>query len=121
MCRTRYAYLTELPDVKEVMSDELTSDFHVDALMLSVTFFACLIAVAVLRTRVTRVQFAGAGLIVFGLLASALPQPLAARRSFSWALLASALGSLFLATSYPLTELIFRLSRAPPAEEVHTP
>ena len=46
-----------------------------------------------------------------------VPQPLVARRSFAIGLAASAGGSLFLAVSYPLAELVFRLARRPPPEE----
>ena len=84
----------------------------------SVIFFACGIAVIVLQTRIAPGQFAGATLVVLGLLATALPQPLAARRSFLRGVVASSLGSLFLAASYPLTELTFRLARVPPPEEL---
>ena len=83
----------------------------------SVVFFACVIAVLVLGTRVTPQQLGGAAMVVVELLATAVPQPLVARRSFAIGLAASAGGSLFLAVSYPLAELVFRLARRPPPEE----
>jgi len=83
----------------------------------SVTVFACIIAVVVLRARVTRTQFLGAVCVVVGLLATAIPSPVPARRNFLLGAVTSALGSLFLAASYPLAELTFRLARSPPAEE----
>ena len=82
----------------------------------SVALFACLIAILVLRTPVTPTQLTGAAMVGVGVLITALPHPVPARRSFALGAIASALGSLFLAASYPLAELVFVLARAPPEE-----
>jgi drug/metabolite transporter (DMT)-like permease len=59
----------------------------------SVTFFACVIAVCVLRARVTPVQYAGVFCVVAGLLATSLPSPIDARRSFFVGAVTSTLGA----------------------------
>ena len=80
----------------------------------SVTVFACLSAVLAFKARLRPLQWAGVLSIVFGLFVTAFPNPVTARHSFAWGLLCSMLGSVCLATSYPLAEAVFRL--APPGE-----
>ncbi len=85
----------------------------------SVTFFACVLAVLVLRARVSAVQWTGCGLVVLGLVSTALPSPVVAKNSFAIGFAASAAGSLCLAAAYPLSELVFRSAPGtPPAEEM---
>ena len=81
----------------------------------SVTLFACLIAFAVLRTPINCVQWASVLAVVCGLVLTAFPQPIAAHGDFLVGLLSAAAGSLCLAASYPLAELVFRSSKT------HTP
>ena len=82
----------------------------------SVTFFACVIAVIVLRARVSAVQWAGAALVVGGIFVTSFPQPVVAEGSFAIGLIAAAVAALFLAASYPTAELVFRLADRPPSE-----
>ena len=85
----------------------------------SVTLFACLIALAMPWTpRMQPKQWAGVCLIVGGLMLTSIPNPIVARRSFSLGLTCSMLGSFFLATSYPVCELVFRMTPSPPSEEM---
>ncbi len=85
----------------------------------SVTLFACIIAAAVLGARLRPMQWLGVVSIVMGLMLTSIPTPLVARHSFFWGLVCSMLGSLLLATSYPLSELVFRLApAAPPSAEM---
>ena len=85
----------------------------------SVTLFVCVIATFVLGARLSGRQWAGVGSIVAGLLLTSIPQPLVARHSFALGLACSMAGSLCLASSYPLAELVFRLApRAPPSPEL---
>jgi len=84
----------------------------------SVTFFACLIAVLILRTRVTLVQWCACLAVVCGLVLSGVPSPVEAQGSFAIGIVAAAAGALCLAASYPLAELVFRLApKSPPASE----
>ena len=76
------------------------------------------LAVAVLRVRVTPTQFAGVVLVVLGLIATSVPQPIPARQSMLSSVIAALIGSLCLAASYPLSELVFRLTRVPPPVEL---
>ena len=87
----------------------------------SVTFFACVIAAAALRARPSPLQWAGALAVVGGLLVTAFPAPVDARESFSWSVVWTVLGSFLLASSYPLSELVFRLAPSAatrPSEEM---
>ena len=68
----------------------------------SVTFFACLIAVLILRTRVTLVQWCACLAVVCGLVLSGVPSPVEAQGSFAIGIAAAAAGALCLAASYPL-------------------
>ena len=71
--------------------------------------FSCVIAVLVLKAKITLVQWLGVLLIVGGVLITAVPQPIAVPPSGSfWAgLICSVVGSLSLAASYPFSELVF--------------
>jgi drug/metabolite transporter (DMT)-like permease len=87
----------------------------------SVTFFACLISVIVLRTRVTPVQWFACATVVCGLLLTAIPTPIEAQGSFAAGVACAFVGSLCLAASYPLAELVFRSAPSgahPPTAEV---
>ena len=83
----------------------------------SVTLFACLLAYVTLRARPTPLQWAGAVLIVAGLLTTAFPHPISARESFNWAFVFSLVGSFCLAASYPTSELVFRYGGDAPVSE----
>lgn len=85
----------------------------------SVTLFACLIALALPWTpRLKPQQWIGVFAIVVGLMLTSIPNPIVARRSFAVGLLCSTLGSFCVATSYPVCELVFRLTPSPPSEEM---
>jgi drug/metabolite transporter (DMT)-like permease len=78
----------------------------------SVIFFACGIAAFVLRTPVNGVQWASVLAVVVGLVLTGVPAPIAGHGSFGVGLACAIAGSLSLAASYPLAELVFRLGRA---------
>ena len=85
----------------------------------SVTLFACLVALLLPWTpRLHWKQWIGVCLIVAGLMLTSIPNPIVARQSFVLGLACSMLGSLCLACSYPICELVFKLSPAPPSEEM---
>jgi len=75
----------------------------------SVTIFSCAIAVAMLGAHVSHKQWAGILLIVAGILVTAVPSPIVVTGNFSVGLVCSIAGSLCLAASYPLSELVFQL------------
>lgn len=90
----------------------------------SVTVFSCAIAIASpLRARITPPQWAGVLLVVVGVTATAIPAPLATEGSGSFVVgvLCSLAGSLCLAGSYPVSELVFKvgatLEKGPVSEE----
>ena len=74
----------------------------------SVTFFAAVFAVAVLRARLTAVQWIACLSVVLGLVLTGIPTPVPTQGSFATGLICAAVGSLCLAASYPLAELVFR-------------
>ena len=78
----------------------------------SVTLFAALLAVVVLKAEITPLQCIGVGCVFFGLLATSLPQPLPARKSLLGSGIAALAGSFCVALSYVLSELTFRLTRS---------
>jgi len=84
----------------------------------SVTFFAFLISVFLLRTRITRLQWLGCIAVVVGVMLTAVPHSVDARGSFCLGLVCAIAGALCLAAAYPLAELVFRVSDNPPSEEV---
>ena len=85
----------------------------------SVTLFACLVAVVLPWTpRLKTQQWLGVLAIVFGLMLTSIPNPIVARHSFGVGLVSSMLGSFCLASSYPVCELVFRLTPDPPSEEM---
>jgi drug/metabolite transporter (DMT)-like permease len=85
----------------------------------SVTLFACAISQLLPWTpRLKRLQWLGVCAIVLGLLLTSIPNPIVARHSFSIGLMCSMLGSFCLASSYPVCELVFRLTPSPPSEEM---
>ena len=74
---------------------------------------------ALVGARLSAQQWGGVVAIVAGLLLTSIPNPIVARHSFAAGLLCSMFGSLCLAASYPLAELVFRLApRAPPSPEL---
>lgn len=77
----------------------------------SVTLFSCIIAVFVVQAQITKIQWFGILLIILGLFATAIPNPITAPGSFTIGLLCSLIGSFFLAASYPFSEKVFRLGR----------
>lgn len=78
----------------------------------SVTLFSCIIAICMVKnTFVSRRQWFGISLIVVGLLATSIPNPVSSPGSFFTGLFCSLGGSLLLAASYPLSELVFRISK----------
>ena len=77
----------------------------------SVTLFACVIAFFLLKARPSPLQWLGAMAVVCGLLVTAFPAPLHARQNFDGSFLFTLVGSLLLAGSYPLSELVFRLAK----------
>lgn len=81
----------------------------------SVTVFSCGLAVLLLRAKITGPQWAGVALIVAGVLVTTLPSPIEVTGNFYVGLGASLLGSLCLAASYPLSELVFARGAAEPA------
>ena len=60
----------------------------------SVTLFACLIAVLVLRTRVNAVQWLSVVAVAVGLVLTAIPSPITAHASFAIGLASAIAGSL---------------------------
>ena len=85
----------------------------------SVTFFACLVAYFVLRTRINTVQWASVSAVVVGLVLTGIPNPVAAEKGFAAGMISAVAGSLCLALSYPLAEMVFRYAQprcAPSAE-----
>jgi drug/metabolite transporter (DMT)-like permease len=85
----------------------------------SVTIFACGLSLLLPWTpRLRLQQWLGIVAIVIGLMLTSIPNPIVARRSFSLGLLCSMLGSFCLASSYPVCELVFRLTPDPPSEEM---
>ena len=87
----------------------------------SVTLFACIISVVVLRTSVTPVQWLACASVVAGLVLTAVPSPIEIHGQFVVGVICAAAGSLCLASSYPFAELVFRSSAAgptPPTEEM---
>jgi drug/metabolite transporter (DMT)-like permease len=83
----------------------------------SVTVFSCVVAVVVLRAKITWPQWGGVFLIVAGLLATAFPNSIEAPGSFALGITCSILGSASLAFSYPLSELVFRSGESEPISE----
>jgi len=75
----------------------------------SVTIFSCAIAVCMLGAKVSLRQWGGVGLILAGILITAVPNPIQVKGSFFWGIVCSCTGSLFLAASYPFSELVFKL------------
>mmetsp|Transcript_57317 Transcript_57317/g.125545 ORF Transcript_57317/g.125545 Transcript_57317/m.125545 type:complete len:367 (+) Transcript_57317:28-1128(+) len=85
----------------------------------SVTLPSAIIAVVLLKAKVTWVQWAGVLLVVVGLLVTVFPNPVKPKNSFLWGFTTSAVGSLCLAASYPFSELVFQLGASHrPAEEM---
>lgn len=85
----------------------------------SVTLFVCIIATLLLGARLRPMQWVGVLAIVGGLLLTSIPSPLVARHSFAAGLICSMVGSFCLASSYPLSEMVFRLApREPPSPEL---
>jgi drug/metabolite transporter (DMT)-like permease len=80
----------------------------------SVTLFSCVIAVFVVQAKITKQQWGGIALVIVGLLATALPNPIASPGNFWVGMTCSLLGSFFLAASYPFSEKVFRLSASGP-------
>ena len=76
----------------------------------SVTLFSCIIAVFIVQAKITKRQWSGIVLIIIGLLATAIPNPIASPGNFWVGMTCSLLGSFFLAASYPFSEKVFRLS-----------
>ena len=83
----------------------------------SVTLCSVVIAVWILPAIVPTVppsvsmhQWFGVVLIVLALLVTTLPAPIRSSGSFTLGFLCSGLGSVFLAASYPVSELVFQLS-----------
>jgi uncharacterized membrane protein len=74
----------------------------------SVTFFVALFAVVFLHQHLSAVQWLAVSAVVAGLVLAGIPTPVPAQGSFGAGLLCAALGSLCLAASYPLAELVFR-------------
>lgn len=86
----------------------------------STTFFACIISVLALRTRITPVQWVGVGAVVAGLVLTGVPTPIDATRSWGVGVAAALGGALSLAASYPFAELVFlsaRSAETSPSEE----
>ena len=75
----------------------------------SVTVFSCLIAVALLKTKITWPQWAGVLLIVAGVFVTTIPNPIKATGNFFLGFLCSLIGSLCLAASYPISEMVFKV------------
>lgn len=85
----------------------------------SVPLFAALIAISLPWTpRLRWQQWLGVLAIVLGLMLTSIPRPIVARHSFTTGLLSSMLASFCLASSYPVCELVFRLTSNPPSEEM---
>ena len=87
----------------------------------SVTLFACLLAVFVLRTRITCMQWAGVVAVVLGLVLTAVPAPVNAQHSFDVGLACAVAGSVCLAASYPLAELVFKPGAEGPVKDPWSP
>ena len=81
----------------------------------SVTLWCCVIAKYVLKRTVTPIQWGGVLVIIAGLFATFLPQPITVPKtgSYVWGVGCSLIGSLFLAASYPFSELVFRVGKNP--------
>eukprot|EP00942_MAST-04A_sp_MAST-4A-sp1_P000141 g141.t1 len=77
----------------------------------SVTLFSCIIAVFVVQAKISSIQWFGILLVILGLFATAIPNPIAAPGEFSIGLVCSLVGSFFLAASYPFSEKVFRIGR----------
>eukprot|EP00316_Scyphosphaera_apsteinii_P008451 CAMPEP_0119322494 /NCGR_PEP_ID=MMETSP1333-20130426/58369_1 /TAXON_ID=418940 /ORGANISM="Scyphosphaera apsteinii, Strain RCC1455" /LENGTH=448 /DNA_ID=CAMNT_0007329743 /DNA_START=13 /DNA_END=1359 /DNA_ORIENTATION=+ len=87
----------------------------------SVAIFACASATVVLKIRVAWVQWLGAVLVVGGLLVTVLPPALhssAVQSSLFLGVLFLVMSSIGNAASYPVAELIFRMTPSPPSEEM---
>ena len=85
----------------------------------SVTLFACAVALLLPWTpRLRPQQWAGVCSIVLGLMLTSIPNPVVARHSFAIGLTCSMLGSFFVASSYPICEIVFRATAVPPSEEM---
>lgn len=76
----------------------------------SIIVFASLVAVALLRARLTALQWAGTATVVLGLLVTAIPSQVEARGSFAVGLASCLVGSLLHALFLPLGEM----ASAPP-------
>ena len=70
-------------------------------------FFTAMISAAVLRTRITPMQWVGCLTVVIGLLLTGIPSPIESHHSFTLGIICTTLGSLCLASFYVFTELIF--------------
>jgi drug/metabolite transporter (DMT)-like permease len=66
----------------------------------STTLFACIIACVALRTRLTRVQWAGVLAVATGLVLTGIPSPIEAQGSFAVGLTSAVAGAFCLAASY---------------------
>ena len=61
----------------------------------SVTLFSCIIAVFVVQAKISSIQWFGILLVIVGLFATAVPNPIAAPGSFTIGLVCSLVGSFF--------------------------
>ena len=66
----------------------------------SVTLFSCIIAVFVVQAKISSIQWFGILLVIVGLFATAIPNPISSPGSFTIGLVCSLVGSFFLAASY---------------------
>ena len=84
----------------------------------SVTLFSCIIAVMVVKAKVSMWQWLGILLVILGLLATSFPGPTKAADNFFLSMLCTVLGSFFLAASYPFSEKVFRISGSGPSGQI---
>ena len=78
----------------------------------SVTVFSCIIAVFLLGVKITWQQWTGVLLIVAGIVATSIPNPIKVTGDFFTGILCSLVGSLCLAASYPFSELVFKVGES---------
>mmetsp|Transcript_29124 Transcript_29124/g.37579 ORF Transcript_29124/g.37579 Transcript_29124/m.37579 type:complete len:384 (+) Transcript_29124:117-1268(+) len=73
----------------------------------SVTVFSCIIAVILLKVKISWKQWIGVILIVIGIFITTFPNPIKVTGNFFLGFICSLFGSLSLAASYPFSEMVF--------------